>query len=105
MDALAAAPTAPEFGRVVEAQRVHIRDKVQAIIQALRKTSKITFQEILRASKSRLEIVISFLALLELIKLHQVKAQQETLFGDIELTPGDGWRGDQEVDFELEFEE
>jgi len=105
MDALAAAPTAPEFGRVVEAQRVHIRDKVQAIIQALRKTSRITFQEILRASKSRLEIVISFLALLELIKLHQVKVQQETLFGDIELTPGDGWQGDQEVDFELEFEE
>lgn len=105
LDALAAAPVAPEFGRVAEAQHIRVRDQVQVIIRALREAGQITFQKLFQSRKSRLEIVISFLALLELIKLHQVKAQQETLFGDIELTPGDAWRGDQEMDFELEFEE
>jgi chromatin segregation and condensation protein Rec8/ScpA/Scc1 (kleisin family) len=56
-------------------------------------------------ARSRLEIVISFLAVLELVKQNQVEAMQEEQFGDIEITPGSEWQADQEMDFELEFEE
>jgi segregation and condensation protein A len=57
----------------------------------------------LAPSHSRLDVVVTFLAMLELVKRHFVRAQQESLFGDISLETGNGW--DEEVDFELEFGE
>jgi chromatin segregation and condensation protein Rec8/ScpA/Scc1 (kleisin family) len=36
---------------------------------------------------SRVEIVVTFLALLELIRLQQVRALQRSLFEDIEIAP------------------
>jgi chromatin segregation and condensation protein Rec8/ScpA/Scc1 (kleisin family) len=56
-------------------------------------------------AKSRLEIVVSFLAMLELIKQRQVVAEQGELFGEITITPGAQWKEDQPVEFELEFDE
>ncbi len=56
------------------------------------------------SARSRLEIVISFLAILELVKQNQVEAMQENQFGDIEITPGSEWDADQEMEFDLEFE-
>jgi chromatin segregation and condensation protein Rec8/ScpA/Scc1 (kleisin family) len=54
-----------------------------------------------------LEIVVSFLAVLELIKLRRITARQDELFGDIELLPGENWRGDsqEESELDLEFDE
>jgi len=105
MDALAAAPTVPTLSQVVIADGLRIRDRIQIIITALRKVGRTTFQKLFKNAKSKLEIVISFLALLELIKQRQVTVQQDTLFGEIELSLGDSWQGDQDMDFELEFEE
>ncbi len=104
LDAMAAAPSPPSLGKVIVAQRIRIRDRINIIIDALRTASRTTFQRLFDNTQSRLEIVVSFLALLELIKQRQVSAEQETQFGEIELTPGEAWQGDQDVDFELEFE-
>jgi segregation and condensation protein A len=105
MEALATAPTTPEPGKVVVAQRVRVRDRIEIIITALRKAGRTTFQKIFKQAKSKLEVIVSFLALLELIKQELVKVEQDTLFGEIELSPGDAWQADQEMDFELEFDE
>ena len=105
MDALAAAPTGPALGDVVIAYRIRIRDQIQIIINALRESGRTTFHNLFRNAKSKLEIVVSFLAVLELIKQRQVTVQQDDLFGEIELSPGDAWQGDQDMDFELEFKE
>jgi chromatin segregation and condensation protein Rec8/ScpA/Scc1 (kleisin family) len=53
---------------------------------------------------SRLEIVVTFLAVLELVKLQRVVARQGQLFDDIELVPSETWREDQEAELDLEFE-
>jgi len=53
-------------------------------------------------SPSRLEIVVTFLALLELVKRYRVEARQEGLFSDIEIDRLEGWQDDEEI--ELEFE-
>jgi chromatin segregation and condensation protein Rec8/ScpA/Scc1 (kleisin family) len=58
----------------------------------------------LTAARTRLEIVVSFLAVLELVKRQQVVVQQGELFGDIEVLPGAAWRPDQEPEFELDLE-
>jgi len=54
-------------------------------------------------ARSRVEVVITFLAMLELVKLHFVKVQQDQIFGDIELEPADDWQTNEEI--ELEFGE
>jgi segregation and condensation protein A len=52
---------------------------------------------------SRVEIVVTFLALLELVKRHIISANQSTLFGDINLHAEGNL--DQELDIEIEFSE
>jgi segregation and condensation protein A len=54
-------------------------------------------------ARSRLEIVVTFLAILELVKLHLVYIRQEKVFGEIEIEPSDQWNSGEEV--ELEFGE
>jgi segregation and condensation protein A len=101
---LSVRPDAP-LDRVVVAPRVHIRDRIAQIVRALRDRGKTTFRSVLKGSRTRLEIVVSFLAMLELIKLRRVSADQSEIFGEIEISPGDAWETDQELDFDLEFEE
>lgn len=47
----------------------------------------ITFTELLTRGATRLEIVVTFLAILELIKQQEVVADQEATFGEIVLLP------------------
>ena len=54
-------------------------------------------------TKTRVEIVVTFLAMLELIKRHWVRAQQEQIFGEINLELADNWEDDN--DYDLEFGE
>ena len=61
-----------------------------------------TFRALLDAGASRLEIVVTFLALLELVKRYRVNAQQDGLFNDIDIARMDDWKDDEEM--ELEFE-
>ena len=44
---------------------------------------KIALEELFNQTKNKLEIVVTFLALLELIKLKELVAVQEELFGPI----------------------
>jgi len=91
---------------VVAPPRVTIRQQIAQIVISLRQNGRSTFQAIVRTAASRLEIVVTFLALLELIKRNRISAQQETLFGDIELVPDPVLFDSVGVeDFELEFGE
>jgi len=93
----------PELRTVVSAPRITIRQKIRHIASSLRKYAKITFQGLFVNHPSNLEVVVTFLALLELIKRSLVQVHQETLFGDIELEISGEW--DDEDTFELEFGE
>ncbi|NOY98779.1 MAG: segregation/condensation protein A [Chloroflexi bacterium] len=90
------------LGTVITAPKVTIREKIRYIARLLSKTERTTFQEMVSSAKSRLEIVVTFLALLELVKRYRVAAQQEGLFSNIEIEVMGEFREDE--DFELEFE-
>lgn len=104
-EVLAAAQAEPDIVESIQPQRVNIRHKIGMIFTALRRSGRMGFAELLRTSRSRLEIVVSFLAVLELIKQRQVMALQEETFGNIEIVPGAAWQPDQEAALELEFDE
>jgi segregation and condensation protein A len=101
---LTAAP-GPSLDEVVAAPRVRIRDRILLIIDALRTRGQTTFGSLLKHTRTRLEIVVSFLAVLELVKRRQVTVRQQELFGEIEIVPGTEWNPAQELELDSEFEE
>lgn len=88
---------------VVAAPRVTIREKITLIAQRLRQFGASSFGALLGKKPSKLDIVVTFLALLELVKRHMVVVSQEAMFADIQLKPGEIW--DEDEPFELEFGE
>lgn len=89
-----------DLNSVVTLPRVTIREKISTILEALRKTGTTTFRAMMH-TQNRLEIVVTFLAMLELIKRHIVQAQQPSLFGEIELLPIS--KLDEDIEEESEF--
>ena len=91
----------PPLSEVVSSPRFSIRQKINIILDTLQKSGATTFSRVLTSKTSRLEVVVTFLALLELIKRHMVGANQDALFGEISLQPeGELTTLDEE---ELEF--
>ncbi len=104
LEALSPAPRGEPLSQVVAVPQVRIRDQIRLIVAAIRARGKTSFRRLLRKVRSRLEVVVTFLAVLELVKQRRVVASQERLFGDIDLTPAEAWQEGQDVEFELEFE-
>ncbi|RPI20720.1 MAG: hypothetical protein EHM70_26160 [Chloroflexota bacterium] len=93
----------PALSTVVTPPKITIREKIGIIAAILRQRGRATFKALLEGKRSRLDIVVTFLAMLELIKRHMVTARQEALFGEIELESATTW--EETDDFELEFGE
>ena len=103
--ALALAPDKPALGTVVAAPRVTIRDQIRLIAGALQtQNGRASFQGLLAGAATRLEIVVTFLAVLELIKRRKIEARQLQPFGEIELLSIGEWTDDEAAMAELEFE-
>jgi segregation and condensation protein A len=84
-EALAAAPPEPEV-EIIHIEPVTVNEKIDEISEKLTKgKGRLPFKPLLTACKSRTEIVVLFLAVLELIKGGTLWAEQETAFGDIDL--------------------
>lgn len=83
--------------------KVTIRQKVKLVADQLRRFGRSSFQKIVGSHSTREEIGVTFLALLELIKLHFVEVSQESLFADIEIQASEKWEGTEDI--ELEFGE
>ena len=62
-----------------------VSDKIDLIAKMISAEVPLRFSELFSQTASRAEIVVTFLALLELIRLKMVKAVQEGAFGEIEL--------------------
>ncbi len=93
----------PALNTVVTAPRITIREKIAQITRFLRQYRGGSFRQLIGSQPLRLDVVVTFLALLELVKRHLVSTHQAINFGDIELEVNDSW--EETVDFELEFGE
>jgi segregation and condensation protein A len=90
------------LSQIVSIPRITIRQKINTIIENLRKVGSVSFRNLLTSPENRLEIVVTFLAMLELIKRHIVNVNQIALFGEIELHSEGEWGNmeDQEIEFD-----
>ncbi len=64
---------------------VNVAAKMEEILQRLQNGKIVSFHELYSDARQRREILASFLALLELIRLNKVEARQEKRFGEIKL--------------------
>ena len=72
------------FHEILE-EKFTVSDKIEEILYTLRSRAEILFSELFAQATSRTEIVVTFLALLELIRLKRLKVRQAEAFGEIRV--------------------
>ena len=87
---------------VISAPRVTIREKIEMISNAMKEIEHSTFNTLIEKGASRIEIVVTFLAMLELIKRYRINAHQDDLFSDIQIDRMEDWSENEEIDIEFE---
>ena len=90
------------LGVIIAAPRVTIREKIDLITKLMKEADRSNFRALLNQGATRLEVVVTFLAMLELVKRYRIQAHQEGLFSDIEIHRTDDWEEDEEIDIEFE---
>jgi segregation and condensation protein A len=80
---LAAKPPAPPVSGVVSQVKITITDQMSLIRELVGCTERCTFQSLCSSASSRVEVIVTFLALLELIRRGEMVVRQERLFGEI----------------------
>ena len=92
----------PALSEVINMPRITISDRIRTILAALRNGQTPTFHRLLQG-RSRLEVVVTFLAMLELVKRHIISASQESLFDEIQIRTSGNL--DDQPEIEVEFTE
>ncbi len=77
-------PIRSKFGQI-EKETVSFPDKLDFVEIYTRKKRKVSFRRLLEKQKGRMQVVVTFLAVLELMKMGKIRALQEQTFGDIEI--------------------
>ncbi len=62
-----------------------LEERIDELTSALQTRATISFKEVMMSARSKMEVVVSFLALLELLRRNAVKVRQDKAFSDIEL--------------------
>ena len=66
-------------------EEVRIEERIKVILELLDQKESLTFEDIFVPESSRMEMIVTFLAMLELIKQKQVKIMQNRLFDKIRI--------------------
>ncbi len=71
----------------VQTEDYDIEDKMSLIARTVAEDGRLLFSTLMLRARARMEVVVSFMALLELVKLGHVVVEQEESFGDIVILP------------------
>jgi segregation and condensation protein A len=77
--------------REIELEEYTIEEKIIAVLDALRQDQQVVFKELFSGSASRMELIVTLIATLELMKHGQIKIRQESAFGTIWLYRGENF--------------
>jgi len=82
--ALQEQPVGP-VGEIVAPLTISLPAKIRELERLVRRCRRLNFNRLLRRAKSRLEIIVTFLALLQLIKRRKIAVQQDRPFEEITI--------------------
>ena len=92
-------PIRSRYGRI-EQEEVSLADRIEFILDYGAKCQKFSFRELLSRGQSRNYIIVSFLAILELMKGGVIQISQNEIFGDIEIEMTGQGAVPEEISFE-----
>jgi segregation and condensation protein A len=87
---------------VIHPNKITVRDKIDLIRERLTAEGRVSFAALIDACRTRMEIIVSFMAVLELIKSRVLDAMQDAAFSDIVLVPTEEPALDVEVTSEFD---
>lgn len=75
-------PIRSKFGKI-EKEEVSLPDKLNAVENYAKSHKRFCFQQLLEEQSSKMQVVVTFLAVLELMKTGKIRVEQEETFGEI----------------------
>mgnify|MGYP001575138798 CR=1 FL=1 len=100
--ALTRTPPEKEHHPVIHPHKFSVREKIDLLRDMLVTEGRVSFRGVIERCRTRMEIVVSFMAVLELIKLRVLEAVQDAAFADIVLVPAEEPAADVEVTSEFD---
>ena len=82
---------------VVAIPKVTIKNKIRDLIYRLRNGNHLSYRQLLSKNHDRIEAIVLFLAILELIKQQYAQAEQASLFSDISISATEKAYTDEEI--------
>jgi segregation and condensation protein A len=73
----------------IEAEQFTVSQKIEIILRRIEDEGTLPFSTLFAEYCSRAELAVTFLAVLELVRLKQIRVRQSELFGEIELVRPD----------------
>ncbi|MBU0713077.1 segregation/condensation protein A [bacterium] len=70
----------------IETYKININQQAQILRTMFADKKRIKFSNVAVMLKNRIEVVVTFLAILEMVKSEEISISQKTIFGDIYLT-------------------
>lgn len=71
-------------------EKITVREKMTLLLDHLRNHGKTLFESLFAEVKSRMEVVVTFLAMLELVKMRAIRIYQEEATGPIQIEAAAG---------------
>ena len=87
---------------VLPGEQIPIEQRIDQLLARLSETEALGFEDLFSDVQSRAGIIVTFLAMLELVKRYRIHAHQEDLFSDIEINRMEEWKDEEEIDIEFE---
>lgn len=84
-------PIRSKFGKI-EKEEVSLEEKLDFVEQYAIEHGTFSFKKMLEGQKSKMQIVVTFLAILELMKMGKIVIRQESTFADIMITSAHYYR-------------
>ena len=78
-------PRHSTFGKI-EKEEVTVEDKLEYLNKYITSHKKFSFRDLLTKQKSKTQVVVTFLAILEMMKMGTIWVEQENTFDDIVIT-------------------
>jgi len=69
----------------VEQEEFTVEDKIHTILHFLLKKTSMLLTDFFVSSRNKMEVIVTFMAVLELIRLKEIRVVQKRLFSDIEV--------------------
>ena len=92
-------PIRSNFG-TIRREPVSLEQKIGQVMSYARRQGRFSFRELLEGQGDKLEIVVTFLAVLELMKIGKIHLSQEETFGDMDIETLEPEGEEEDLDLE-----